>query len=163
MVMETQKNTNMLFENEGIGVCEMAIDGHVVSQNSICEEICGERKGQVCEAGCTSYFKQLNPSRKLRQGFHYFEGKEISGKQFDIVMIKNKNSTISCLRPVASEGDQAGATPVPEGLTTRETEIFKLRTTQRISVTEIAKKLNVSRATVRTHINNINKKLSKSA
>ncbi len=154
------KEKEKLFDNEGIGVCQMSKDGQVQLQNSTCERVCGNRQGQVCGQGCMTLFNQQSPSRKLREGFHYFEGKDISGKEYDIFMIKNKNSMITCLRPVEAEGATPDNSQLPEGLTPRETEIFKMRTTQRISVTEIAKKLEVSRATVRTHINNINKKLS---
>jgi len=151
---------NQVLADEEIGMCHLSKDGDVLTQNEVCHHICNFNVGDKCGGNCLIYFKQLSPSRQMREGFHSFEGKDIDGHPVDLMIMKSKNSLISCFKPLVGAEESDRTFVAPESLTAREIEIFKMRTQQRISVTEIAKLLNVSRATIRTHINNINKKLT---
>ncbi|GIL16493.1 MAG: hypothetical protein BroJett040_02440 [Oligoflexia bacterium] len=144
---------------EDMIVCMKDEKGQILFQNDKCVSICGELQGTLCSKGCMSHYNSETETAKMKNGFHFFHKKDIEGANYDIVILKRSNMLLSMLHPTQEVSSQAQVWLTSDKLTKREKEILYLRVCQGLTHKQICEKIYISRPTLRTHINNINKKL----
>ena len=98
------------------------------------------------KAGATGYvLKESRPEELIRSIYRAYRGERVLGPG----MARKLNNDSS---------EIAAAMPIPDPLTTRESDVLQLMVTG-LTNDEIAARLVVSKSTVRTHINHLNAKL----
>lgn len=152
-----KKNTcqvSVIFEE--LAVCKKDSSGVVVLQNSVCKKICGDRSNQICTDGCMKHYQSANPRDK--KGTLQFKNKKMGDKKFDILMVNSGSSLLSLLYDLDKKERDDLYLYRKFNLTPRELEITLL-VDQGQSNQEISSQLFISTKTVKTHINNILKKI----
>ena len=94
----------------------------------------------------------------LDEGIHSFKNKEINKKPFDIIVINDKKNLITLLYPLSEKQTQQVTILSGLGLSNQEMCIIKLILEGK-SNSDVCKELNITHATIRTHLGNIYKKL----
>lgn len=131
--------------------CVLGKDNSVVDQNEFCKNTCGDMVGKYCNKGCQNHLKNKKLCPKK---INLLQSRKVHGKFFDITYYNTDNLTFIKLFPVEHpEFDFQEC-----DLTEREQEIATLMF-QGYKNTEIIKILNISKATLKTHINHIYQKI----
>ena len=147
-----------LLKGENIVVCVKDLNGAIVDQNEACSRLCGNHTGSPCKLGCMEFQTgQASLSEKAKR-FQVLNGRSIHGKFFDVLYINSKEHHTTVLYPVETTDSDIDTLAEAHELTPRELEIGRL--IQRgFTNREIMKKLFISKATLKTHINRIYRKL----
>lgn len=141
-----------------VGICIKAMDRTVLEQNSVCVEFCGARVGSQCHEGCMQRIPATSPSAAPTLGFHV-EPNLCAGEQvFDALLIDDGDTLTTILLPKAKFVSRMRALFDGHGLSPAEVAVIEL-VLQGHPNREIAQRLFVTRQTLKTHLNNINKKL----
>ena len=140
-----------------IAVCVKGADKKVLEQNDQCRSICGDCVGQVCEKGCMEIYAEDGAQQWKGWGSTVYRNSHIHGDFFDVTLLCSNENIITFLQPLKDKYEMALSYYRDKGLTRRETEVVSF-TIRGISNTEICKQLSISRATLRTHLNNIYRK-----
>lgn len=137
-----------------LGTCVKKMDGEVLSQNSLCLKICGNMERKVCTKGCmTNYF--------LIPGMNLVKNTVLDNNTLDAVVINDGKTLTTLLYPKRKnekEREKEGAKLLSYGLSKSELVIFLLVLEGKKN-SIIIKELFISKSTLKTHLNNIYKKL----
>lgn len=145
-------------ELKNIGVCIKGQDGTIEYQNKACADLCGVRVGKKCVKGCMHHYSQGKAAPPFEQGFHLFRNIEAENKIVDAVMINDGEKLTTLLYDKSAVIEKQLALLEPFGLSKAEVSVIE-RYLKGFSNLEIAAQLFISKATLRTHLNNIYKKL----
>jgi DNA-binding CsgD family transcriptional regulator len=137
-----------------VAVCVKDADKKVLMQNEQCRSICGECIGETCERGCMELYANDNSHQWKGWGSRVYKNSYIHGDFYDVTLLCGTGSIITFLQPLKEKYEMALSYYRDKGLTRRETEVVSL-TIRGVSNTEICKSLSITRATLRTHLNNI--------
>lgn len=149
--------TTLSSENLGeLAICHKNEAGQVLFQNEACRLVCGNQCGNVCVDNCMSLYKAVNP--QAREGTHQFRSTEIAGKNYDILMINTGEVITTILFELTGKKKRDLEFISQFNLTVRESEIVNLILDGKTNK-EISSALFISLKTVKTHINNILKKV----
>lgn len=140
-----------------MAVCVKDRNKRVLSQNDYCRELCGERVGETCETGCMELYAGDRTQQWKDWGSRVYKNACMHGGFFDVTLLCSTENIITFLQPLKDCYEMALAYYREKGLTKRETEVISL-TIRGISNSEICKALSISRATLRTHLNNVYRK-----
>lgn len=145
-------------QSNGIGVCIKDITGLVTEQNDACRKICGNQVGQVCEKGCMARYKISVVSPAFDVGIHPLSQVETDNVRVEAVIINDGTHLTTLLldaavslRPKLEHLQRFGLTATESVVL--EHYLFGLTRTQ------IATKMCISIKTIKTHLNNIYKKI----
>lgn len=141
-----------------VGVCVKAMDRTVLEQNTVCVEFCGTRTGQQCSDGCMQRFPATALDAAPTLGFHVAPNLRSGEQVFDALIIDDGDTLTTLLLPKAKFVSKMRAFFDGHGLSPAELAVIDL-VLQGHANREIAQRLFVSRQTLKTHLNNINKKL----
>jgi DNA-binding CsgD family transcriptional regulator len=141
-----------------IAVCVKNGNKEVIEQNELCRQICGECVGEICERGCMELYAEDNLLQWKDWGARVYKNSHIHGAFFDVTLLLSGKHIITFLQPLKDKYEQAIAYYQEKGLTRRETEVVSL-TIRGDSNVDICQSLSISKATLRTHLNNIYRKL----
>lgn len=141
-----------------IAVCVKNGDKEVLEQNDLCRQICGDSVGETCERGCMELFAEDDVLQWKDWGTRAYKNSHIHGAFFDVTLLLSGKHIITFLQPLKDKYEQALAYYKEKGLTRRETEVVSL-TIRGDSNVDICQALSISKATLRTHLNNIYRKL----
>jgi DNA-binding CsgD family transcriptional regulator len=141
-------------EASNIAVCVKDRNKRVLSQNDYCRELCGDRCGEQCEIGCMELYASDRNQQWKEWGSRVYRNSFMHGGFFDVTLLCSSESLITFLQPLKDRYEMALACYRDKGLTKRETEVVSL-TIRGVSNPEICKALSISKATLRTHLNNI--------
>ncbi len=140
-----------------LGLCIKNKDKEVLYQDQKCLDSCGDMRGQICTKGCMESYATV-------PGMTLVKNSKVNDGTVDAVVI-NDNQKITTLlyhhsQNVQNEEDDRlmRAKLISFGLTKSELAIF-LKVLKGARNTEICQELFISRATLKTHLNNIYKKL----
>jgi len=140
-----------------LGLCIKNKDKEVLYQDQKCLDSCGDMRGQICTKGCMESYATV-------PGMTLVKNSQVNDGTVDAVVI-NDNQKITTLlyhhsQNVQNEEDDRlmRAKLISFGLTKSELAIF-LKVLKGARNTEICQELFISRATLKTHLNNIYKKL----
>lgn len=132
----------------------------VLSQNDCCRAICGECTGAVCVRGCMELYARDSSQQWKEWGSRLYRNSFLHGSFYDVTLLCSTDRIITFLQPLREKYEMAIAYYKEKGLTRRETEVVAL-TIRGMSNTEICQSLSISMATLRTHLNNVYRKLRK--
>lgn len=136
-----------------IGVCIKDTKKKVLFQNDVSKQLCEDKAGQVCNLNCTEMDKELkgicHTSMKNQLKF--------KDKFVNAVFHKDGNQVTTFMFP-SNQIEVIFQKPEIQALSKREQEVVRM-ILMGLSNNEIAEKLFISRLTVKTHINNIYKKI----
>ncbi len=141
-----------------IATCVKDADQRVLEQNAVCRGICGDLRGEICDKGCMQLYARDSSHQWKRWGSRVYKNEQIHGEFFDVVLLCSDKHVITFLQPLKEKYDMALAHYESKGLTRRETEVVSM-TIRGISNADICRRLTISRATLRTHLNNVYRKL----
>lgn len=144
------------FRNE-IGICLKDAGRKVLFQNDRCKQVCGDVTGP-CGKGCMLLYKITASCPEMDEGAQLFADQAIHGGFFDVVIMNSGKNLLTLLYPLASKYERELEFLKHQNLSDREREIL-CYSMRGITNQEIGKKLFISKATVKTHLNNIYKKL----
>lgn len=140
-----------------IATCVKDSEKVVLSQNDYCRKICGERQGEVCETGCMALYARDTRQQWKGWGSRAYKNSLLHGSFFDVTLLCSAENIITFLQPLKDKYEMALAYYGDKGLTRRETEVVSL-TIRGVSNPEICEQLSISKATLRTHLNNVYRK-----
>ena len=147
------------FEGDSLGVCIKDSEGKVLQQNKLCLNICGDCLGKVCTVACMDLYAKDKSQQWQNWGSRVYNNSYAHNGYYDITMLCSEKNLITFLQPLKDKYKAALNYYKNLDLTKRETEIIGY-IIQGASNSEICKKLSVSKATLKTHLNNTYKKIS---
>lgn len=153
-------NTGLLeqsLETADIAVCVKDSEKRVLMQNAYCRRVCGNQSGKVCTDGCMALYAGDQQQQWKDWGSRVYRNSLIHGSFHDVTLLCSAERIITFLQPLREKYAQALEYFRGKGLTRRETEVISL-TIQGVKNTDICTRLSISRATLRTHLNNVYRK-----
>ncbi len=142
----------------GAALCVKNLAGMVLYQNDACRDLCGEQVCAVCEKNCMQLYRRQPEAPRREEGTQYFPNQKIEDRSFDVILINNGSYLNTILYPLERKRRADVDYLARWGLSRREKEIALLAI-EGLTNEQIAKRLFVCLATVKTHLNNIYKKL----
>ena len=141
-------------ENLEIGICIKNTSKEVIFQNEICIKTCGDMRDQICNKGCMAFYVET-------PGMWLLKNSEVDDTQVDAVVINDGKTLTTLLYPRTQTEDElrdAEEKLTFFGLSKSEVTIFLLVMAGKKN-RDILKQLFISKSTLKTHLNNIYKKL----
>lgn len=143
---------------EDIAVCVKDTERRVLAQNEHCRSLCGDCVGQICRQGCMALFAADATHQWRDGGSRLYPNSCVHGGFFDVTLLCSGQRIVTLLQPLKARYDAALAWYRDKGLTRRETEVIAL-TIRGVSNSEICRRLSISLATLKTHLNNVYRKV----
>ncbi len=147
-------------EGGNIAVCVKDSSKKVLTQNEYCRTACGDRVGEICGVGCMELYANDRDHQWKDWGSHVYKNSKVHGNFYDVTLLCTAQRIITFLQPLKEKYATALACYKEKGLTKREIEVIFL-TIQGVSNSDICRRLAISKATLRTHLNNVYTKLRK--
>ncbi|WP_413584312.1 response regulator transcription factor [Bdellovibrio sp. HCB274] len=148
--------------NVKLSVCVRNGSNEVLEQNDLSKATCGDRVGSVCQnAVCADMCKQVAELSPLQEGMNLFKNQNIDGHYVDVMMVKNGENITTILHPLSQGADKVDKQAeflIGRGLTPSEVRIIQMVMSGQTNQ-QIAEQLFISKATLKTHLNNAYKKL----
>ena len=151
---------NEVMENIELGLCVKNQNKEVLYQDQRCIKNCGDMKGQICTKGCMESYAVI-------PGMTLIKNSKLNGETVDAVVINDCTHLTTLLyqhnsNETKEEDDKLmRAKLVSFGLSKSELAIF-LRVLKGARNADIMSEFFISKATLKTHLNNIDKKLPES-
>ena len=137
-----------------LGTCIKNFDRKVLFQNDLCLKTCGDIRGEVCNKGCMANYSSVS-------GMTLIKNSVVDQNEVDAVVINDGKTLTTLLYPNKKSEEDKGnerATLLSFGLSKSEMTIF-LKVIEGKQNIQIIKELFISKSTLKTHLNNIYKKL----
>ncbi|MCC7441020.1 MAG: helix-turn-helix transcriptional regulator [Bdellovibrionales bacterium] len=136
------------------------VEAQVVHQNSSCKAICGEREFTFCSDGCMASLRPGITGPLPENAIHVIQGVTMGNTTLDAALISDTSdgSLVTFLCPTLEQQAALKERLLALGLSARETEVA-LAVMAGNSRAEIASRLSISKATLKTHLNNLYRKL----
>ncbi|MEK6627877.1 MAG: helix-turn-helix transcriptional regulator [Bdellovibrionota bacterium] len=151
--------SNLVIKDLGhTGICIKSKDTIVEYQNSACEKICGNQIGKKCEKGCVLKINANESDQVFKTGFKLFRNIPVDANNVDSVIFNDGEKVITLLVNNQENIQQQLNLIKKYKLSAAELNIIK-KFLEGTTNAEIAKELFISKATLRTHLNNIYKKI----
>lgn len=145
-----------------LGICTRNSSNEVIFQNDVSQKMCGSKLGTTCSSvTCADMCKQVEASAPVQDGMKLFKAQHVEGNFVDVMMVKDGDNMMTMLYPLQNESEKTAAQQaffVDKGLTPSEIRIMQMAM-QGMTNQQIADKLFISKATLKTHLNNAYKKL----
>lgn len=141
-----------------IGICIKTTDKVVLYQNSTCQRTCGNAQGKVCEMGCMADYARSRLGEIFDEGIRVKKNLKLDDGLIDAVIINDGEQITSFLYYKSRKLEAELAVFKQRKLSETETTIMEF-VLQEYSNQTIAKKLHISISTLKTHLNNIYRKI----
>jgi DNA-binding CsgD family transcriptional regulator len=144
-----------------LGLCVKNLDKQVLYQNDNCIRTCGSMVGTVCGKTCMQLYNQVAECAAVSEGMKLIKGTEVEGHRVDALIVNDGEQITTLLYPLDEDQDKFKKQEAffrERGLTRSELRIMQM-VMQGMTNAVIAEKLFISKATLKTHLNNIYKKL----
>lgn len=142
----------------GVGICIKDSQKLVKFQNDACILKCGLLAGKVCTKGCMEKFEQTLAGTVKQDGIYNFLDINVDGVIVDSCVVKAGETLTTLFHQRSSDLRDRIREYTMYGLSKREVEILRL-VLERKTRKEITNYLCISLSTLKTHMNNIYKKL----
>ncbi len=139
-------------------ICLLKKTNRVSFQNSTCKKLCGNYSGRACPQTCVQACEKNLGLRLGEQGFQHFSNQKIGNQFFDVLFFNAVPHRMVMLYPLQPKYDTWHQRFRDRDLSKREMEIADL-CVQGLTNSRIIRKLCISKATLKTHLNNIYKKM----
>jgi ATP/maltotriose-dependent transcriptional regulator MalT len=160
--MDMNENlTSWLAVDKKVGICVKDSSRKILSQNQVSQRICGPMMGQVCSKSCMKFYQQLDECATLTQGMVHYKNADIESHKVDAVVINDGEHLTTFFYPLEEDASSVQKREEyfrTKGLTKSEMRVMEF-ILQGKSNAQIAEQLYISKATLKTHINNVYKKL----
>lgn len=146
---------------EKLGVCIKDQGKKVLFQNDVSQRLCGNMAGQVCGKACMNLYLQVEECSAISEGMKLFKNTDLEGSKVDAMIVNDGDKISTFLYPLDEKQDKYQQQEIffkERGLTKSEVRIMQM-VLQGMTNSEIAEKLFISKATLKTHLNNAYKKL----
>lgn len=148
--------------DQKFGICLKDQNKNVFHQNEICLKYCGNKLNQTCRMGCMENYNNEGPLI-INKGMTLVKNVNVNNQAQDSVII-NDGTTITTIFYPLEDKEHEIEYRLNElkkyDLTHSELDVLSMAL-KGFKRKEIAQKLFVSIATIKTHMNNIYKKLPK--
>lgn len=147
-----------------LGLCVKDLNKTVLFQNDNSVKTCGSMAGQVCEKSCMNLYHQVEECAAISEGMKLFKATEVDGHKVDALVVNDGQRITTLMYPLDENQDKFKKQEAffkQRGLTKSELRIMQM-VMQGMTNASIAEKLFISKATLKTHLNNIYKKLPSS-
>ncbi len=139
-------------------LCLLKGDNKVFYQNSVCKKLCGNLSGTSCPQTCVLTCEK-NLGRPIgEEGIQFLSNNKVGNQFFDVLFFNALPYRMVLLYPLKQKYDAWLKRFKEKELSRRETEIANL-CLQGFTNSRILKRLSISKATLKTHLNNIYKKM----
>lgn len=151
---------NEIMEKIELGICIKNQNKKVLYQDEKCIKNCGDMKGEICSKGCMESYAAI-------PGMTLVKNSKVDENIVDAVVVNDNSQLITLLyqhnphESLAEDDKIMRAKLISYGLSKSELAIF-LRVLKGFSNADIAKEFFICKATLKTHLNNIYKKLPES-
>lgn len=143
---------------KAIGICVKDRSGKVISQNEKCLDLCGNKIGKVCRDGCMSRYLLSTKTPPFDSGAFFLKSVNIFGVIADVFLINDSKFITSVLYEGGSVLKEQLKYLKQFDLTKSELEIIG-RVLAGSENQKIASELFISKGTLRSHLNNIYRKV----
>jgi DNA-binding CsgD family transcriptional regulator len=143
---------------DGVGVCVKSQSETVEFQNQPCIDVCGDQVGKRCEKGCMLRYSKGTTDEIFDRGFKLFKNVDTDGRVVDAVMISDGYNLTTLIYDKADVIKKQMEFINQFHLSKTELKVME-KFLQGHSNQDVASQLFISKATLRTHLNNIYKKL----
>lgn len=150
-------NTDTAFTSSDLGVCVKDSSGKVLQQNKLCLDICGDYLSEVCNVACMELYAQDKSRQWSDWGSHVYKNSYVHDGYYDITLLCSNKRMITFLQPLEGKYKKALDYYKVLNLTKREAEIL-FYIIKGVSNSEICNNISISKATIKTHLNNVYKK-----
>lgn len=148
-----------LDSNGSIGICIKTLDRRIRFQNRRCIELCGSfPTGEECTQGCMTHYRSGVGDLSFDQGLRLFRNVEVPLGRADAVIINDGVELTTLLFEKQELVKRQVAYLESFNLTPAELEVMRKVLTG-MTNQEVADALYISKGTLRTHLNNIYKKI----
>ncbi|MCW8931197.1 MAG: LuxR C-terminal-related transcriptional regulator [Gammaproteobacteria bacterium] len=144
--------------DSNIGFCIKNKKKKVVYQNDICTSICGALKNKTCVIGCMELYEKDQSQQWKENGSCVYKNTYVHKQFFDITVLVSDDQLITFLQPLKVNHQQAMAFYEDKGLSEKELNVIT-HVIQNHSNESICKLLCISKPTLKTHLNNIYRKV----
>ena len=104
-----------------LGTCVKTLEKEILSQNELCQTICGEMEGKICTKGCMSFYSGLG-------GMTLFKNAVVENFIVDAVVVNDGKTLTTLLYPNSNNADELllqSELFLSYGLSKSEAVIFK--------------------------------------
>lgn len=140
-----------------IGICIKSTDTIVEYQNPMCENICGHQIGHKCAKGCITKLK-TESGEILNAGYKLYRNTQVDNNNVDTIITNDGEKITTLLFKKEEDIQKQLNTLAKYNLSKSEIGVMK-KFLEGYSNFEIAEHLFISKSTLRTHLNNIYKKI----
>jgi DNA-binding CsgD family transcriptional regulator len=141
-----------------VGICIKSQDETVEHQNELCIKTCGNQVGKKCEKGCMLHYKNSSVDAAFDRGFKLLKNLDSDGHSLDAVMFNDGQKLTTLFYDKAEVLKNQMEFIKRFSLSKAELSVIE-KFLAGYKSREIADQLFISKATLRTHLNNIYKKL----
>lgn len=144
--------------NSQVGCCVKDHNKKVLFQNNDCLKVCGDQLGQTCSEGCMELYANDHTQQWKDKGSCVYKNSYMHEQFFDVTVLCSDSHLITFLQPLNDKHEAALAFYRNAGLTKKELAIITA-VIQGKSNAEICELLFISKATLKTHLNNVYRKV----
>jgi DNA-binding CsgD family transcriptional regulator len=141
-----------------MGICVKSVEGAVSFQNKLCKKICGDQVGKKCKTGCMLHYLEKPFDRMFGKGMHLLKNVNANNNFVDVIMINDEKNLTSLLYKKTDDIHAQLNYLEQFNLSKMETKIIE-KFLQGYSSKTISHQMFISPKTLRTHLNNIYKKI----
>jgi ATP/maltotriose-dependent transcriptional regulator MalT len=147
-----------LFQSSQASICLLDSSQKVIFQNQASNKLCGLHEGKKCSQTCVVTSERASGRAVPREGVHFVPNNKMNGQFFDVYFLNEDSRRMVVLSPLRKKFETWLQRFKDRDLSRREMDVAKAAL-QGFTNQKIADKLRVSKATLKTHLNNIYKKL----
>jgi len=151
LLMQTLNESNMV-------VCVKDINKVVLKQNDACKTLCENREGEACVIGCMEIYEADSSQQWARWGNRTYKNRYLHNDYYNVSLLCSEQHLITILQPLDKQYSKAIEYYKNIGLSKRELEVISLVITGSSNI-DICDELNISNATLRTHLNKVYSKV----
>jgi len=163
MKNNTQLDSLLLnsIEQAGMAVCIKDVNKTVLKQNNKCINLCGQLENKVCNDHCMAIYNADNNQQWNKWGNRSYPNSYLHDDYFDVTLLCSEQHVTTILQPLKQKHTDAIAYYSTMGLSKREMQVIS-KAIADLSNEEICNQLSISKPTLRSHLNNIYRKVAES-
>ena len=139
-------------------LCLMKNGNRVFFQNAVCKKRCGTFTGKSCPLSCVLSCEKSLGRPLENDGIQFFSNNKVGNQFFDVLVFNSLPYRMVLLYPLQQKYDAWLKRFKDKKLSRREMEIANY-CIQGFTNSKIMEKIFISKATLKTHLNNIYKKM----
>ena len=146
-----------VFKDSRLAVCIKDVQKNVIYQNEASLEVCGSQDG-VCQKNCMLCYTENMLTPQKNEGTQCFKNQNFEGQYYDVFFIHDGKYITTLLYPLSGRYKADLKYFDSFKLTKKEKEVV-LFIIKGLTNLEISQEMKISIATLKTHLNNLYKKI----